>query len=688
MTMFARLCATVSVSTLAFAFASAAQAQVTAAAASRADTVIVTATADPGDPAIVAQARDRLSRTPGAVSVVAAEAYEDRLAVGLPDLLRDVPGVLSNKRYGEESRLSIRGSGIDQSYHQRGVLIAQDGVPFADADGFSDFQKVDAGGARYIEVYKGGNALRFGGAQLGGAVNLVSPTGRTAQSPNLLRVEGGSYGTLRGTGAVARAYGPWDVYASVEGLRADGYRVNSAQNQVRGTLNAGYRFGEEQDVRLILYGADIDQQVPGTLNLSDALNNPRNAGAGVVANNWARDQQVARASLQTHWRFDEGLVFEGGLYMTGTALNHPISIVINQNIHTQGAFGRFDWTGEVAGHKADLFAGISYRQGSNNNRLYVNAGGNKGAQIGDGHQEASGTDVFAEGRWFATDQIALVAGGSWGNATRDYRDNRNAANNAAKDFDWFSPRIGLLWQDERGTQVYANITRSVEPPHYGALVQSPFPGFVPVQAQKAWTGEIGTRGRRDAFTWDVTFYRSAVQDELLSFSAITGYPAAFFNAGDTTHQGIEASLDWDLDEGLLGGPLRLRQTYAWSDFTFDNDPVYRNNRMPVVPEHQYRLSLRYEHPSGLFVEPALDWRMKSVFVDYANRLKAPGYALVNLGLGWKLENGTTIFVDARNLADKRYTAEFGAVTDATLAATTVFYPGEGRSVFAGIGYRF
>lgn len=610
------------------------------------------------------------------------------MAVGFPDLLRDVPGVLSNKRYGEESRLSIRGSGIDQSYHQRGVMIAQDGVPFADADGFSDFQKVDALGARYIEVYKGGNALRFGGAQLGGAVNLISPTGRTAQSPNLLRVEGGSYGTLRGTGAIAREMGPWDIYASVDGLRADGYRVNSGQQQVRGTINAGYSFAEEQEVRLILYGADIDQQVPGTLNLFDALNNPENAGAGVVANKWARDQQIARATIQTHWRFDESLVFEGGVYATGTALHHPIPIVIDQNIHTQGAFGRLDWTGEVAGHKVDLFTGISYRQGSNNQQLYANMGGTSGFQFGNGHQAASGTDLFAEGRWFATEHLALVAGGSLGSATRDYRDNQNTANNSRKSFGWFSPRIGLLWQDDSGTQIYANITRSVEPPHYGALVQSPFPGFVPVQAQRAWTGEIGTRGRKDAFTWDLTYYRSSVQNELLSFNATTGYPAAFFNADETVHQGIEASLDWDLGADLLGGPLRLRQTYAWSDFTFNNDPVYRNNRLPVVPEHQYRASLKYEHPSGLFIEPAVDWRLKSVFVDYSNRLKAPGYALLNLDLGWKLDNGMTLFVDSRNLADKRYAAEFGAITDAALAPTDVFYPGEGRSVFAGIGYRF
>lgn len=95
------------------------------------DSVIVTARPNPDDPPVVAEARARLSRTPGAVSVVAAETYEDRFAQGFYDTLRNVPGVLAQKRYGEESRLSIRGSGIAQGFHQRGVLFAQDGVPFA-----------------------------------------------------------------------------------------------------------------------------------------------------------------------------------------------------------------------------------------------------------------------------------------------------------------------------------------------------------------------------------------------------------------------------------------------------------------------------------------------------------------------------------------------------------------------------
>ena len=34
--------------------------------------------------------------------------------------------------------------------------------------------------ARYVEVYRGPNALQYGAATLGGAINFVSPTGRSA----------------------------------------------------------------------------------------------------------------------------------------------------------------------------------------------------------------------------------------------------------------------------------------------------------------------------------------------------------------------------------------------------------------------------------------------------------------------------------------------------------------------------
>lgn len=650
------------------------------------DTIIVTARRNPEDPPVVADARERLARTPGAVSVISNESFETRTAVGLADTLRDAPGVTAQRRYGEESRFSIRGSGVGQGFHQRGVLFAQDGVPFADADGFSDFQKLDPLTARYLEVYRGGNALRFGGAQLGGALNLVTPTGRTAQSENMLRLEGGSFETMRGAAQAARAWGDWDVFGAVSGMQSGGFREHSGQDQARGTINLGRQFGEDRSVRLIVYAADIEQEVPGTLTLERALSEPRAASTAAVATDWARDQTAQRVSLQTHWRLNDATVFEGGVYATATDLNHPISLHIEQQIETQGAFGRVDWEGELGGLRADLYYGVSYRQGSTDQQLSTVTF----PVTGDSTQEATGLDVFAEGRLFVTDHLALVAGGSYGRATRDYQNHLNAANDDRATFDWFAPRVGAIWESDGGAQIYANVTRSVEPPHYGALVQAPFPGFTPVEPQEAWTAEIGTRGRAGAFIWDVTLYRAELENELLTFNNVFGLPSASANADETVHQGLEAALDWTLAEGFLSGEWLLRQSYTYSDFTFDGDATFGDNRLPVIPEHQYRATLRYTNDAGWFVAPSVEWRPSDTFVDYANTLEAPGFTIWSLNAGVELNESVSLFLDARNLTDEAYAPEFGAITNASApgANLAVFYPGEGRALYVGLSSRF
>lgn len=653
------------------------------------ESVIVTARPDPEDPPVVAEARQRLSRTPGAVSIVAAETYEDRTSEGLYDILRDAPGVFAQKRFGEEARLSIRGSGLSQAYHQRGVLFAQDGVPFADADGFSDFQKIDPLGARYVEVYRGGNALRFGGAQLGGALNFITPTGRTAPQDNLLRLEGGSFDTVRGQVALAREAGDWDVYGSLSGLSSEGFRDHSEQEQARVSANIGRRFGEDREIRFILSAATVRQEVPGTLFLSDALRHPRMANPTTVANDWRRDVDVIRGTLQTRWRFDDHLVFEGGLYATDDTLWHPIPVVLDNHNRTFGGFGRFDWTGEFAGRRADLFFGAYYRQGELDSRVSLNFGGVPSPfLIGSAQQEASGLDIFGEARVFVTPHLAAVVGGSYGRATRDFTDNLGP-NSDQRTYDWFSPRLGLMWESDDGVQLYGNLTRSEEPPIYDSLRNPSFMGlgFVPLETQKAWTGEVGARGRRGAFVWDVTLYRAELTDELLNYIITPGIPSATFNAGNTVHQGFEAALDWLItDEAPGGGRLSLRQSYTWSDFRFDGDAVYGDNRLPVIPEHQYRAELKYRHPSGWFMAPSIEWRPQDVYVDYANTTKAPGYAVISLNAGWDISDHVSIFADARNLTDKAYAPEFGAITDATApgVSTDVFYPGEGRSLFVGV----
>jgi iron complex outermembrane receptor protein len=295
---------------------------------------------------------------------------------------------------------------------------------------------------------------------------------------------------------------------------------------------------------------------------------------------------------------------------------------------------------------------------------------------------------------FVTPRVALVAGATYGTAQRDYRAYRLAGVastfdlSAHRDYDWLAPRLGVLVQLDPDSQLFANLTRSVEPPNFGAYSPSAAAGFAPVVPQKAWTGEIGARGRRGALSWDVALYRAELRDELLSFVVDPAHPAATFNADKTVHQGLEAGLDW-----RVSPRLRLRQTWAWSDFHFAGDAQYGDNTLPVVPEHLYRAELKYQHPDGWFVAPAVEWSPRGPFVDYRNRQRAPDYAIASFGAGYRVE-ATTLFLDVRNLFDTRYVATVNplanpaSVSAATVANTAAYWPGEGRGVFVGVSGKF
>src|SRR5262249_48273223 len=140
------------------------------------------------------EAREELSRVPGGTAVVDQKTIEQTRAANLKDVLDFVPGVMIRPRFGaDESQISIRGSGLRNNFHLRGINLLIDGFIYGQADGFSDFESLELLTTKRIEVYKGANALAYGGYTLGGAINLVSKTGYDAGLVELWS-EAGSYG--------------------------------------------------------------------------------------------------------------------------------------------------------------------------------------------------------------------------------------------------------------------------------------------------------------------------------------------------------------------------------------------------------------------------------------------------------------------------------------------------------------
>ncbi|HNL92141.1 MAG TPA: TonB-dependent receptor plug domain-containing protein, partial [Pseudomonadales bacterium] len=90
------------------------------------ETVEVSAskTATPTTVPSLVEAEQAARLTPGGANVVDSESYTTGRASTVQDALGYSPGVFVQPRFGaEESRLSIRGSGIQRTFHMRGIKL-------------------------------------------------------------------------------------------------------------------------------------------------------------------------------------------------------------------------------------------------------------------------------------------------------------------------------------------------------------------------------------------------------------------------------------------------------------------------------------------------------------------------------------------------------------------------------------
>ena len=642
-------------------------------------TIIVTASTQADESEI------RANQTPGGTDVIRHEDYADKSLVSLRDTLAFSPGVYLQPRYGQEVRISIRGSGLSRGFHMRGLTLLQDGIPINLADDNGDFQELEPIFFDHLEVYRGSNALRFGSGTLGGAINGVTPTGRTAEGI-YVRGDIGSFNSYRGLVSAGTSSDRVDAWAAISTDTSDGDRDHADRRSLRFHGNVGLTLTDNITTRF--YGSynNIDQEIPGSLTMVQALTTPRQASPGNIVGDNARDIDSIR--LQNRTSFDFGATkLDVGAFLNVKSLYHPIFQVIDQKAVDRGLFARLDYdSGPFS-----FTVGGEARFGDVKSKRFINVAGDRGALTFEADQDARTTSLYGEMRYRPIENLSLIVGGIYADG---YREQQTVFNSSAgpldirgrADFDEFSPKFGIIYEATPDIQFYANYSRSAEFPGFIELAQ--ISSFVPIDAQTAWTAEIGTRGTVGIASWDVSLYRSEIDGELLQFTVAQDIPASTFNAGETLHQGIEA--------GLTLKPLpwlHIRQVYQYSDFRFRDDAQYGNNRLPVVPRHVYRGEIRFG-TDAMHLAPNIEWLPQGAFADYRNTTRTKGYALLGITAGAKLTDSIDIFVDARNLTDKKAIGDISAAIDATLAnpftgqAASIYNPVERRAVFGGIRARF
>jgi iron complex outermembrane recepter protein len=663
----------------------------------------------------ISEAARKKKEVPGGFTIQGIDELNQSRASSLDDLLQNAPGVVMlSENEVEVSKIYIRGYGVIQEDEPSSVQYLLDGLTLNQADGEMIIEDLDVGTFKYAEIYRGANALQYGGLGLGGAVNFVPFTGYDA-SPLSVKVEGGSFGFMRSqitTGGVA---GPWDYYASISGRYRDGWREHSAESTEYLFSDLGYKFSDRLENRIYLIVDQTDRELPGALTLQQMEQNPQQAQPLAQSQDWRKDWYYFRLADKLSYKTDAEQA-DAGLYWWHREAYEPNIFIPSNTLSGVGSFYADDFGAlfnstthfDFLGGENVLTAGFNPTAEDEEDAYYENLNGQKGSLTGADGEWSLNAVLYAQLQHYLTEKLSLVAGLQGIYAQRHFSDffltsvDGDQSRNLI--YRGINPKFGAIYELDNKDQLFANFSRSQQPPSFDDMVSfdtgpNTSQIFTPLEMETAWTAELGTRGESDRVEWELALYHSWVRHELVDvYSAETDLDLGSLNVPHSMHQGVEAGLEYKLFDSMFmqgdkrhaGDRLTLRQDFTLTDAHFTHDPAFGNDRIAGVPIYVFQTQLMYESGRGFYAGPNLNWVMTRFPVDNANTLYAPAYALLGFRAGVQLGKGFSVFFDARNLLDQRYASSVDPISSAAAfqPGVAVFHPGDPRSFYGGLSYKW
>ena len=626
-----------------------------------------------------AEAQAQLSNVPGSVTVVPDTAYKSSTpAVTLKDVLDYVPGIFIQPKWGEDSRLSIRGSGLSRNFHLRSTQLFMDGVPINTADGYGDLQEIDPTAYRYVEVYKGANALRYGANSLGGAINFVTPTGRDA---NILQASAdiGSFGFHRLQASSGGAKGPFDFFVTGSWQEADGFRDHSWGESTRASANLGYKLSPNVETRFYFNASDIMQRIPGAVTRDSALNSPKTAAAGNITLDQQRNIESWRLANKTAFRLSPNTTLETGIFVVDRHLMHPIFQWIDYQYDDYGGFGRITDERLIGGYKNRLIAGVNLHNGEIDNKQFQNlAGAVKGNLLSSSIDSSKNISAYIENSFYFMPDVALVAGTQFLHAVRDRRDrfltepHHREPDPAGR----LRPQGVRRLEPEAGPAVerqpvLAGVRQRLAQRRGAELRREQLHQSCGLSGEAADRHHLRDRHARPHARLHLGPRRLSRPDQGRAAVPRCGCQqraraTCEISIAPCTRASRSASEPRLLKSMFVraGTPdkLWLNLAYTFNDFRFDDDPVFGDNVLPGAPRHFLRGELLYKHPTGLFAGPTVEWVPVALYVDNENTTKAVPYTLLGAKFGFDNGGPFSAYIEGRNLTDEHYIASV-SITD-------------------------
>lgn len=643
--------------------------------------------------------------TPATVTVVNRAAIEARGAQDTQEILRGIPGVNYAAPPGSAGSVSYRGfSGGQITQLFNGITVQYDAIAARPVDSWI-YDRVEAIG--------GASSFLFGAGAVGGSINYIT---KLAERSNFSEAQFrlGSYNTqeislglnrqISGTAdSKGREPGANYLRLDVNHRRSEGYvdgnssrstqLAASLLSDITGQLShtLAYEF-QDEDVKRPYWGTPALVPTTGNLRFNpDTRFKNYNSADGIY------EQRVQWLRSITDYRVSDALSFKNTLYAYDALRDYRNVEVYRYNAantlvtrsspllqrHDQQLIGnRIEgiYKGQLGELASDWAFGLDYsvnKQTRFPNGPTVNVStvdpinfsvGNFFAETGitpgfspDRDNKITTTALYVENRTGIAKSVNLVTALRAERVELDLTNRRavTAANPAAfsRSYSPTTGRIGLVWDFAPGANAYVQYATAADPPS-GLLATSSF-------ADVRTNSEL-TTGRQFEVGSKFDFWQGKGTATLAAYSITRKNlstpdpvnPNISVLVGEQSARGLELSVGIKPTSALT-----LQGNFALVDAQFDNFfqvvngvSVSRAGNTPTnTPKRVANLFAGYAFTPELQGNLGVRY-VGQVFGDNANTFGAPSYALLDLGLSYKLSKTVTLTGRVRNVTDKVYAA--------------------------------
>lgn len=672
----------------------------------------------------------------------------DRPATSIGSVLANSPGVTVRQgNGGRDVIISIRGNNARSTGVIKNTVVLEDGFILTQPDGASRFDLTDPRAYSRIDVFRGPQSPLFGNYATGGAIAFRTRTGREIDGYEI-GTDAGSFGYLNTYFTVGKASGPFEISLFASDVRSNGYQDHSSFNTQTINLLASYTPTPDNRFTLKVINNTLDTNLAARSSLAQYRINPyqrgcaaaataapgcttfslfRNGAFGatvpVTADEGAFGRKDRRTVVAARWEHDIDAFTTWRTQLGFDERN------FNQPFYTTSGRGSFPaWNfltdltrrGDLFGLPAVGYVALAYNTIDNHSTTYNRApygGPRLGALIGvqDAVQSNLGgrarLELSLSDRW--TGVLGISAEGTAitgrnlaysytaGGATRTVAD-------ADRTFLNVAPEIALVYRPDEAWAFRGRVATGYTTPAASNLfvTSAGLPGNnTQLQTQENLGFDLGADwSPTETLRLSVTGFYEFFRNELVSQSPGAGLLSYTFNAPASEHRGLEVGADWAFAPGWRGvltytfdDQIYTRYTEQLSAGSLTRRFDRAGNQIPGVPAHQLLARVGYDVPAGplaglgAFIETVVQG---DFYIDNANLLKAPGFAIVNANVHYATEltggyaKRLNLYLEVRNLFDTTYAASAQNLAN-SLSGTTGLQNGAAvlattmGSVFAG-----